>query len=64
MSPTIELLIAPDGSSRLETTGFSGPHCRDVSRFLEQALGQSAQDVIKPEFYQTSCEAESVRQQV
>lgn len=64
MSQTIEILIAPDGSSHVETKGYSGSTCRDASRFLEQALGQPAQETLKPEFYQTSVETEPVRQQL
>lgn len=64
MSQTIEILIAPDGSSRVETKGYSGSTCQEASRFLEQALGQPAQETLTPEFYQTILETEPVRQQV
>ena len=63
MSQTIEILITPDGSSRVETKGYSGSTCREASRFLEQALGQPAQETLTPEFYQRSVETEPVRQQ-
>jgi len=63
LSQTIEILITPDGSSRVETKGYSGSTCREASRFLEQALGQPAQETLTPEFYQRSVETEPVRQQ-
>ena len=57
---TIEIIFAPNGQSRVETKGFVGGACREASRFLEQAIGQSAQEVMKPEFYQTA----SAQQQI
>jgi len=63
LSQTIEILITPEGSSRVETKGYSGSTCREASRFLEQALGQPSQETLKPEFYQTSVETEPVRQE-
>ena len=50
----IEVIISPDGSSRLETKGFHGSHCREGSRFLEQALGTSKDEQITEEFYRSS----------
>ncbi len=32
---TIELIVAADGSSRVETKGFAGSECQSASRFLE-----------------------------
>ena len=49
----IEILIKPDGSSSLQTQGFSGSECRDASRFLEQALGKQTSDRRTSEFYQS-----------
>ena len=34
---TIEITIAPNGQSRVETKGFIGSECRQASRFIEQA---------------------------
>ena len=34
---TIEIIVYPDGKSRVETKGFSGGECRDASRFIEKA---------------------------
>ena len=47
----IELIVSPDGSSRLETQGYSGGHCRQASRFLEQALGKSVGEQLTADFY-------------
>ena len=57
---TIEIIIAPDGSSRVETKGFQGAECREASRFIEQALGQSTGEQLTAEFYATSSERQQV----
>jgi hypothetical protein len=51
---TIEVIIAPDGQSRVETNGFTGSDCREASRFLEKALGQPTHEQLKPEFHQVA----------
>ena len=50
---TIEIVISPSGTSRIETRGFSGAACQEASRFLERALGRSAGETLTAEFYQT-----------
>ena len=61
---TIEVTIAPDGSSRVETNGFSGSDCRQASEFLEKALGSRQSERLKPDFYQTVVtENQQARQQ-
>ena len=52
MSKTIEIVVAPNGQSRVETNGFVGSECRQASLFMEQALGQRASEQLKPEFHQ------------
>jgi len=39
MSPTIEIIVAPNGRSQVQTKGFTGNSCRLASGFIEQALG-------------------------
>jgi hypothetical protein len=41
---TIELVVAPNGATTLETKGFAGDACKDASRFLEAALGVKLSD--------------------
>lgn len=48
---TIEITVAPDGQSKVETKGFSGTQCQQASRFIEQALGAPVKERLKPEFY-------------
>ena len=61
---TIEVIVAPDGSSRVETNGFSSSDCRQASEFLEKALGSRQSEHLKPDFYQTEVtENQQARQQ-
>lgn len=49
----IEIIVTPDGKTTVQTLGFTGPSCRDASRFLEQALGQRTGERLTTEFHQT-----------
>ena len=62
MTRVIEIIVSPQGQTRVETKGFSGSTCRDTSRFIEQALGKIASDQLTDEFYRQS-ENQSLRQQ-
>jgi hypothetical protein len=54
MSKVIEVIVSPDGVTRVETRGFSGSVCRDASRFIESALGKSVSEHLTPEFHQAA----------
>ena len=54
MTQIIEVIVAPDGSSKIETKGFTGATCRDASRFIEQTLGQCTAERVTGEFYSES----------
>ena len=62
MNQTIEIIITPDGQSRIETQGFTGSDCRTASRFLEQALGNATSEQLKPEFHQYALEDEHLQE--
>jgi len=47
----IEIIVAKDGQTRVETKGFLGSDCQGASRFIEQALGKATGEQLKPEFY-------------
>ena len=36
---TIEVIVALNGETRIETKGFSGDSCREASHWIESALG-------------------------
>lgn len=53
---TIEIIVAPDGKTRLETKGFAGQQCRQASRFLEAALGRLTSETLTAEFHETQAQ--------
>ncbi|MCA9041952.1 MAG: DUF2997 domain-containing protein [Planctomycetaceae bacterium] len=60
----IEIIISPEGSSRIASRGFSGRTCVDATRKLEEALGQRLSETLTPEFYlQIHNESEHRQQQ-
>ena len=60
---TIEIIVASDGKTTVQTKGFAGASCRDASRFLEQALGQCSNEQFTAEFHQTETVRQSQEQQ-
>jgi Protein of unknown function (DUF2997) len=62
MKKIFRVIIGPKGETRIETKGFSGPECREASRFLEQALGQAMNEQLTAEFYQSQTTEQHVRQ--
>lgn len=58
---TIEITIAPDGTVTTKVQGGSGPSCRNATRAIREALGQTVEDRALPEYYQ---QADQQRQRV
>lgn len=54
MNKTIEIIVAPNGQTRVETKGFVGGDCREASQFIERAMGKQTDELLKSEFYQVS----------
>jgi hypothetical protein len=52
----LDLSVAPDGRTRVETKGFVGSECRQASRFIEQALGTTIGEQLTAEFHQTNAQ--------
>lgn len=48
---TINVVIAPDGSIKIDAVGFKGADCEKATKFLEDALGVTADRKRKPEFH-------------
>jgi len=48
---TIEIVVAPNGQTRVETKGFAGAECRQASRFVELALGKRIGEDLTAEFH-------------
>ena len=64
MMKTIEIVVTPQGETRVQTLGFSGSSCRDASQFLERALGQQTSERLTPEFHQTLSAEQHQRQRL
>jgi Protein of unknown function (DUF2997) len=52
MNKTIEVVITPTGSVKINGIGFKGADCEKATAFLEAALGIEQNRVRKPEFHQ------------
>jgi hypothetical protein len=48
---SIELIVQPDGSLKIDAVGFKGAYCEKATAFLEKALGQVKKMAKKPEYY-------------
>lgn len=59
---TIEITIAPDGQTKVETKGFAGASCREASQFIEKALGKATGEQLTPEFFQPTTQQQTLRQ--
>jgi hypothetical protein len=56
MKRTIEITISPTGELSIDALGFKGSGCEQATKFLEEALGMTAQKVKKPEYQQRNVE--------
>ena len=63
MTQIIEITVATDGQTRVETRGFSGAGCREASRFIETALGKRTEEQLTAEFHQQLDQQQTNRQQ-
>lgn len=59
MNKSIEITVAPNGQTTVETKGFNGSECREASKFLEQALGQRTSEQLTTEFHQLTPQQQS-----
>lgn len=48
---SIEVVIAIDGTLKIEALGFAGADCEKATAFLEQALGVSTMRKRKADYY-------------
>ena len=57
---TIEVVIGPDGSLKIDAVGFHGTDCQRATEFLEQALGRVSGKSKKPEHYRRALTQQQV----
>jgi hypothetical protein len=51
---SIEVIVHPDGTLKIEALGIAGPDCAKLTAFLEHALGNVTARRQKPEYYQAA----------
>jgi hypothetical protein len=52
VNQVIEIVVNPRGEATVQTRGFTGGECREASKFVAQALGQTTAETLTAEFYQ------------
>ncbi len=62
MNQIIELIVAPNGQTRIQTHGFTGQSCRQASQFIESALGQRLGEQLTAEFHQVGTDRATLRE--
>lgn len=62
MIKTIEIIVAPNGTTRVETKGFAGGECRAASEFVEKALGRRTDEKLTGEFYLPASQQQSLQE--
>jgi len=48
---TIEIIVASNGQTSIQTKGFTGSECRQASEFIKTALGRQSREQLTSEFY-------------
>ena len=48
----IEIIVSPQGESRIESFGFVGRACRIATAWFEKTLGIRRADHLKPEYFE------------
>lgn len=61
-TPVVEILVDPQGNTRVLTRGFAGPACREASRYLEEALGRPSAERLTPEYHRPATTDRQLRQ--
>ena len=52
MNKTIEIVVSPQGQTRVETKGFAGSECQQASEFIERAPGQRIDEQLTADYHQ------------
>ena len=58
----IEIIVDPQGQTRIETRGFTGNTCLEASRFIESALGQKYSERMTAEFFQLNTQQQRLQE--
>ena len=52
MTKHVTLTFGPKGGVKFDANGFTGGECKEVTRPIQEALGQVISDDDKPELYE------------
>ena len=58
----IEVIVQPNGETKIKTRGFVGSSCKQASQFLETALGVTSAEQLTSEFHQMAENSQSLQQ--
>jgi len=50
----VKVKISRTGQVTIDVLNAQGVHCSTLTKVLEQALGETARDEMKPEYFETS----------
>lgn len=59
---TIEIIVSPQGETRIETKGFAGEECRQATKFLESSLGKQSSETPTAEMHQLQGEHDRIHE--
>lgn len=59
----IEITVAPNGTTSIQTKGYSGADCLSASLALEQALGIKTHEQRTAEYFQSTYHSSHIRSQ-
>ena len=51
MDKKIIITVSPTGETTVQTHGYTGPACKDASRFLEDAIGEKTAEQLTPDYH-------------
>ena len=60
--PEIEIVVSLDGTVTVEVKGVKGSGCTELTRALEEALGEVESRSCKVEFYEQAAQSEQVQE--
>lgn len=57
MDKKIIITVSPAGETTVQTHGYTGPACKDASRFIEEAIGEKTAEQLTPDYHRTDTTA-------
>ncbi len=58
----IEVIVSPEGQTKVQTKGFAGKECQQASRLLEAALGQRTGETLTGEYYNQAAHKQHMKE--